>query len=365
MNFPNRRQAFQYGTSAAAAAALNKWPGQARAHRVAEKKIKAGQIGTRHAHASGKMSTLRKFSDEFEVIGVVEPDDARWAAVKDQPAYRDVPRMTEEQMLNAPGLALVAVETTVRNLIPTAARCVAAGKHIHLDKPAGENLSDFKKVLNNATRQRLTVQMGYMFRYNPGFAFLFNALRKGWLGEPFEAHGVISKKVGPATRQNLAEYPGGTMFELGCHLIDALTVAMGAPEKVTSFTRRTRPDLDQLADNQLAVFEYARATATIRSAVVEVAGGSRRQFVLCGSEGTIDIKPLEAPKLLLTLEQNRGNYPRGTQMEIPLKPLGGRYDGDFRDLAKVLRGEKESDYPPAHDLAVQAAGLQARGVPVN
>ncbi|MEE3370203.1 MAG: Gfo/Idh/MocA family oxidoreductase [Planctomycetota bacterium] len=365
MSFPNRRQAFQYGTSAATVAALSTWHVQAPAGHATGEKIKAGQIGTKHAHAGGKMSTLRKFSDEFEVLGVVEPDDARWAAVKSQPAYRDVPRMTEEQMLNAPGLELVAVETTVRNLVPTAARCVAAGKHIHLDKPAGENLSDFKKVLDDATRQRLTVQMGYMFRYNPAFAFLFDALRKGWLGEPFEAHGVISKKVNPATRRNLAEYPGGTMFELGCHLIDALTVAMGPPDKVTPFTRRTRPDLDQLADNQLAVFEYARATATIRSAVVEVAGGSRRQFVLCGSEGTVDIKPLEPPKLLLTLEQKRGQYRRGTQMEIPLKPLGGRYDGDFRDLAKVLRGAKQSDYPPAHDLAVQAAVLRASGVPVN
>ena len=365
MKSPNRRQAFQFTASTAAAAALIDWPGQADAGRAAGKKIKAGQIGTKHAHAGGKMATLRKFNDEFEVIGVVEPDDDRWAAVKDQAAYRDVPRMTEEQMLNAPGLQLVAVETTVRNLVPTAARCVASGKHIHLDKPAGENLSDFSKVLDEATRQRLTIQMGYMFRYNPGFVFLFRALQAGWLGEPFEAHGVISKKVGPGTRRNLAEYPGGTMFELGCHLIDALTVAMGPPEKVTPFTRRTRPDLDQLADNQLAVFEYPRATATIRSAVVEVAGGSRRQFVLCGSEGTIDIKPLESPKLPLTLEKTRGDYQRGTQIEVPLEPLGGRYDGDFRDLAKVLRGEKEADYRPAHDLAVQTAVLQASGVPLD
>ena len=109
MSFPNRRQAFQYGTSAAAVAALSKWPVQARARHAAGEKIKAGQIGTKHAHAGGKMSTLRRFSDAFEVIGIVEPDDARWAAVKDQPAYRDVPRMTEEQMLNASGLELVAV----------------------------------------------------------------------------------------------------------------------------------------------------------------------------------------------------------------------------------------------------------------
>ena len=363
MKFLDRRLALKQTAAAATAASLTNWTGSATAR--GQGRIKAGQIGTKHAHAGGKMSTLRKFNDAFEVVGVVEPDDQRWAAVKDQPTYRGVPRMTEEQLLNAVGLQLVAVETTVRNLVPTAARCVSAGKHIHLDKPAGENLSDFKRVLDDATRQGLTVQMGYMFRYNPGFAFLFRAIRSGWLGEPFEAHGVISKKVGPATRRGLAQYPGGTMFELGCHLIDALTVAMGPADRVTPFGRRTRPDLDNLPDNQLAVFEYPRATATIRSAVVEVAGGSRRQFVVCGSEGTIDIKPLERSKLLLTLERSRGDYKQGTQMEVPLAPLGGRYDGDFRDLAKILRGEKESDYPPVHDLAVQAAVLRASGVPLS
>ena len=36
-------------------------------------RIRIGQIGTKHAHASGKMATMRKFSDDYEVVGVVEP----------------------------------------------------------------------------------------------------------------------------------------------------------------------------------------------------------------------------------------------------------------------------------------------------
>ena len=40
-------------------------------------KIRIGQIGTRHAHASGKIEAMRKLSDLFEVFGVVEPDSER------------------------------------------------------------------------------------------------------------------------------------------------------------------------------------------------------------------------------------------------------------------------------------------------
>jgi predicted dehydrogenase len=85
------------------------------------------------------------------------------------------------------------------------------------------------------------------------------------------------------------------MFNLGCHLIDVLVIVLGKPEKVTAYVRRTRPQQDNLADNQLAVFEYPKATATVRSSVMEVDGGKRRQFVVCGDKGTVDIKPLEPP----------------------------------------------------------------------
>jgi predicted dehydrogenase len=343
----------------APAAAMAAFPGVTSAS--AGPKIKAGQIGTRHAHAAGKMATMRKLDQLYEVVGVVEPDDKRWADVKNTSAYRGVSRLSEEQLLGTDDLRLVAIETEVRQLVPSAARCVAAGKHVHLDKPAGESLEDFRRLLDAASRNRLTVQMGYMFRYNPAFQMLFRVIRNGWLGEVFEVHGVMSKKVDASTRARLAEYRGGAMFELGCHLIDALYVVMGEAKTITPFGRRTHADRDQLVDNQLAVFEYPRATATIRSSLVEVDGGRRRQFVVCGTNGTAEIKPLEPPSLRLTLDRSRGDRQSGTS-EVELRPMEGRYDGDFLDLARILNGEKQPDFSTSHDFAVQRAVLQASGL---
>jgi predicted dehydrogenase len=232
--------------------------------------------------------------------------------------------------------------------------------HVHLDIPAGESLASFKELLDEAARRKLTVQMGYMFRYNPAFRFCFQAVRDGWLGEVFELHGVMSKKVDAAARRELSRYPGGSMFELGCHLIDAVVSVLGKPTTVTPFARRTDTS-DNLADNQLAVFEYPLATATIRSTLVEPHGGARRQFTVCGTQGTVDIRPLEPPRLMLSLEKAQGEYKAGVQ-EVSLPKLAGRYDGDFLDLAKIIRGEKASDFPPSHDLAVQEAVLLASGL---
>ncbi len=327
-------------------------------------KIKAAQIGVAHAHASGKMAAMRKLGDDYEIVGIAEPDENRRKRAALSPAYRDLKWMSIDDLLATPGLQVVAVETEVRDLVPTAQKCIDAGVNIHLDKPAGESLEAFRKLLDTATTKKLTVQMGYMLRYNPAMQLACKLAKEGWLGEIFEASAIMSKTISSASeRRQLAQYPGGTMFELGCHVIDSLVYVLGKPQRVHAFGRRMKPKQDDLVDNQLAVLEYEKATATVRSAMVEVSGERRRQYVLCGDQGTIDIRPLEAPKMLLALGKARDPYKAGYQ-EIELPRSTGRYDGEFIDLAKIVRGEKQADFTPEHDLAVHETILRSSGVPV-
>lgn len=356
MNILTRRDFVQI-TAAGALATLS---GTGRAESSPKPRIKIGQIGTGHAHASGKMETIRA-SDDWEVVGIVEPDPRRRERAGRAKAYAGLRWISEEELLNTPGLQAVAVETEVKDLVPTAARCVAAGKHIHLDKPGGEALPPFEAMLADATRQRLTVQMGYMLRYNPAFQLCFQLVRDGSLGEVFSIDTAMSKKLSTAERAGLLPYRGGSMFELGCHVIDAAITVMGRPEKVIPFQRSVSVLNDGWPDNGLAVLEYPKATVTVRSAMEEVGGGSRRQFVVCGTKGTFDIRPLEPGKVRLALDAPRGGYKAGYQ-DVPLPRAGGRYDGEFADLAKVIRGEKAFEWSPEHDLAVQETVLLASGL---
>ncbi len=326
-------------------------------------RIKIGQIGTGHAHAGGKMDAMRG-SDDFEVVGIVENDPARRAAAEKSKIYAGLVWMTEEQLFNTPSLQAVSVETEVKDLLATGARCIAAGTHIHLDKPAGESLPAFRKLLADATARKLTVQMGYMFRSNPAFQLCFQLIREGALGEVFSIDTAMSKALGVAERKGLLAYRGGSMFELGCHVIDAVVTVLGRPQKVTPHARSVSPAGDGLADNQLAVLEYAKATVTVRSALVEIEGGARRQFVVCGTRGTFDIRPLEPATARLALDAARGEYKKGYQ-DLKFARTGGRYDGDFADLARVIRGEKAFEFSPEHDLAVQETVLLASGLPIT
>ena len=324
-------------------------------------RIKVGQIGVGHAHAN-KLSVFRDSAD-YEVVGIVESDpDLRKRAASEE-AFRDLTWMTQEQLLNAPGLQLVLVETQVRDLLNTAESCIAAGKHVHLDKPAGESLPQFRRTLEAAARQKLLVQMGYMYRYNPAVVMLREFLKRGWLGEPFEVHTVMSKVVDPQSRRKLVEYRGGILFELGCHVIDLVVGVLGKPAKVTPFVQHAATTDDALLDNMLAVFEYPRAVATVRSSAMEVDGFDRRHLVVCGTEGTFHIQPLDNPSARVALSTARDKYRKGYQ-DLSFSKFT-RYVGDAADMARIIRGEKAADFSYEHDLTVQTALLEGCGLPTS
>lgn len=321
-------------------------------------KLKYGQIGVGHAHAN-KLAVYRQSSD-WEVVGVAEPDPELRREAERDPIYKGVPFVTEEQLLNDNGISAIGVETRVRDLLGTAAKCVAAGKHIHLDKPAGDSLPRFKKLLDDAAQKHLAVQMGYMFRFSPAVLLMREFLENGWLGDIFEVHTAMSKVVPDGDRRKLAEFSGGIMFELGCHVIDLVVGVLGKPTAVHPYSRHSGSQNDKLLDNMLAVFEYPNATASVKSSAIEVDGGQRRHFVVCGSRGTFHIQPLDAPSVRFTLDQPRGKYGKGYQ-EVKFGNYP-RYVGDAADLAKIIRHEKEPTYSYQHDLAVQETVLRASGM---
>lgn len=325
-------------------------------------RIKVGMIGVGHSHASGKMEVLRA-SDDFEVVGVVEPDEAAARAAQATAAFKDLPFVSREQLLGTPGLAAVAVETDVPDLLDAAEAVVEAGKHLHLEKPGGASLPRFRRVIETATRKHLAVQLGYMYRYSPAIVFLRRALADGWLGAPYELNAVMSKVVAAKSRRELAAFSGGMMFELGSHLIDLVVGILGKPTSVTPYAQHVSAAEDGLADNTLAVLAYPKALATVISSAQEVDGGDRRHLVLCGTEGTIHVQPLDKPAVRLTLSKQRDKYPKGTT-EIPFGDFP-RYAADLADLAKIIRGEKDADFPYAHELAVFETVLRAGGMPTD
>ena len=75
------------------------------------------------------------------------------------------------------------------------------------------------------------------------------------------------------------------------------------------------------------------------------------------------IQPLDNPSARLTLSKSRGRYREGYQ-DISF-PKYSRYEGDAADMAQIIRNVKRADFSTQHDLAVQAALLEACGLPLE
>ena len=142
-----------------------------------KRRIRIGQIGIGHNHAADKMQALRNLSDFFEVAGVVESDSAWREKRGDFEVYKGLKWMTAEELLATRGLEAVAVETDGFELVPTALRCAEHGLHIHMDKPGGESLPEFRRLLELCETRSLAFQQAYVYRYNPAVKFCLNAVK--------------------------------------------------------------------------------------------------------------------------------------------------------------------------------------------
>jgi len=306
--------------------------------------------------------------EAFEVVGVVDDSDSTAARFPsgDRSPYEGLTWMSEDELFATPGLAAVAVETANLDLVPTAMRCVERGLAVHMDKPGGEDLGLFRKLLDGCRSRGLPFQMGYMLRNNPALRLCGKAIHNGWLGEVFEVQAGMSHDYGgDAYQEYLASFRGGIMLNLGCHLVDVVVSMLGRPSRVTPFLKSAPGSPADSMNNCLAVLEYPHARAVLTACSREVDGLGHRRFMLCGTRGTVELCPLERfdgepLTLRLTLSEDNEEFAAGTHT-VDVGVQHDRYRDQLLELARVINGEIENPYSREHDLLVQEVVLAASG----
>ncbi len=347
----NRREFIGGATGALLAA-------QAIGQTAASSRIPCGVLGLGHAHAIDIVKVLRA-SPDFTLAGVCEPDETMRTRYANEEALQGLTWLSQEALLGNPDIKMVAVESNVTRLLSFGRAVVNAGKHLHMDKPAGTSLSEFRGLLDSAKTQNLLVQMGYMFRYNLGFDFVRKMVTEGALGHVHSIQASMCTDLTRQKRDGINIHPGGIMLELGCHLIDMIVLLLGDPKSVTPFIRHDTDIDDTLADNTLAVLEYDRAMAVVECSAREPQAGGGRRFKVAGSNGSITLEPLEPATARLALRNAHGEYKAGVT-DIAFPDLE-RHVLDMAELAASIRGERQFPYSYGHDYTVQRTVLRAAG----
>ncbi len=332
------------------------------------RKIRIAQIGTnRYSHAPEVFISLKTMTDIFDVVGYALVEDERETCQNKMYAFEGYPELSLDEILNDPTIEAVAVETDEIHLLKYAQMAADHGKHIHMEKPGSPSLADFERLINTVKEKKLTFHVGYMYRYNPFIMEAIQEADEGKFGEIFSVEAQMSRHDKPETREWLGSFPGGMMFYLGCHLVDLVIRLRGEPTAIIPYNRSVDPNGIGTEDYAMAVLEYPNGVSFVKTCAKEIGGFGRRQLVINGTEGSVEIKPLEiaqkGPGFLLRTQRTR-RLPDGSPVHEET-PTFGRYDTMLQTFAAIVRGEKTNPYTYDYELSVFRAVLACCGVDVD
>ncbi len=321
--------------------------------------IRIGQIGIGHNHGAAKMECVRKFPQLFEVVGYA-PESEAWRKERGGlPAYEGLACMERDELIDR--CDALMIETEVPMLTSAAQRCIDAGKHIHLDKPASGTLDDYERLLLSAKEKGLTVQLAYMYRYNPAVKKCLEWKREGRFGDITMVKAEMSSFHSEEYRRWMSGFRGGMMYILGSHMVDLAMLFLGEPERVKSFFSHSGLDGIEYPDNTLAVLEYPRALGRVFASAVERNGWGNRQLVVSGTMGKAHIMPLEKTTRLFWSDAKISTETYADmkmEITVPDPSWYGRYDAMMRDFHSFVTGEKENPFTYEYELALQKTLLE-------
>ena len=327
------------------------------------KKIKIAQIGTsKNSHGNCIWNSLLKQSDIFDVVGYAFPENEGEKFPKQAEKFNGYREMTVEEILNDPQIEAVAVETEEIYLTKYALMVAKAGKHLHMEKPGGIELLDFEKLIGILKSKSLTFSTGYMYRFNPKIKEALAKIKNGELGKIYSVEAHMDCKHPTDVRQWLESFPGGMLFFLGCHLIDLIYQIQGEPLEVLPLSCSTHLDGISTNDYGMVVFKYKNGVSFAKTCASENGGFLRRQLVICGEKGTIEIKPLEvaAPGGQYTVMNEAYSTDWHKVWDSTKTGVYDRYDDMMRNFAEIIMG-KENPYSYDYELNLYRLILKACG----
>ncbi len=328
------------------------------------KKVKIAQIGTsQNSHGRNIWNTLCQQNDIFEVVGYALPENEREKFPNGMSDFQGFREMTVDEILSDSEIEAVAVETEEIYLTKYAMMVANSGKHLHMEKPGGCELADFERLVGTLKDKNLVFSLGYMYRFNPVIRKTLERVKKGELGTIFSVEAHMDCKHEKRVREWLGKFPGGMMFFLGCHLIDLIYSIQGEPEEVIPLNCSTGIDDIHTEDYGMVVFKYKDGLSFAKTSDNEYGGFMRRQLVISGEKGTIEIKPLEyyAPEGMYTdFAEIRETTDWNKSWTNGKSEPYNRYNTMMINFAEMVRG-KENPYSYDYELNLYKLVLRSCG----
>ncbi len=151
---------------------------------------------------------------------------------------------TLEDMLADPAIDLVIVNTPNYTHFNFAQKALLAGKHVMVEKAFTVNAGEARELVDMAKKKNKKLAVFQNRRYDSDLKTVKKVLDERLLHEIVEAEFHFDRynlALSPKAHKETNNPGAGLLHDLGPHLIDQAIYLFGMPDKVSGFTRITRP----------------------------------------------------------------------------------------------------------------------------
>ncbi len=301
----------------------------------------------------------------MRLAAVVTADPERSAAARrDHPDAAVVPS-ADRLWERAAELDLAVVATPNRTHVPLALAALEAGLPVVVDKPFAATAADALRVVEAARRRGLLLTVYQNRRWDGDFLTLRALLDGGRLG-PVARFESRFERWRPAPRggwreSGAPEEAGGTLYDLGSHLVDQALVLFGPVARVYAELDRRRPGVEVDDDAFLALAHRSGVRSHLWMSAAAAQGGPRFR-VLGGAAAWVkhgtDVQEERLRAGGSPREAGWGEEPRerwgilgaGDQVEaVPTRP--GAYPQFYEGVRRALREGGPAPVDPLDSVA--------------
>jgi inositol 2-dehydrogenase len=265
--------------------------------RLAVGLIGVGRLGRVYARdLSGRIPETR-------LVAVADPAGS---LAEEVAAEFDVPRHYQDPLAliddaSVDAVVIVTPTHTHRELVIAAA---SRNKPTFCEKPPALSLDEVAQMQRAIERSGMFFQMGFMRRFDAGYAAGKKAIDEGRIGTPLVFKATSRDPFRPSLEYANPKSSGGMLIDMGIHDFDLARWFMGEAESVSAIGATIAyPELKTVGDIDNAVASLKFASGKLGVVDLSRSGiyGYDISTEILGSEGTVRIGYLrETPVMLMT-----------------------------------------------------------------
>ncbi len=207
---------------------------------------------------------------------------------------------------------------------PIARDCLAAGKHVFLEKPIALALEEADELIEIHKQEQLKFTIGYSQRFNPKFAYVRKCIRDGTIGKPVSA--LVSRHI---TRGLGKKISGRVRLSPAAmestHDLDFLLWCLEPAKPVRVYSQQNFGTMQESSGQPIPDTQWI--TVTLDSGLTFVCGGgwtlppgypnfSTTWIEMIGTEGAILLDDSHRDVVLNTMKSG---------MQLPMSTMPGEF----------------------------------------